>query len=388
MTKKKRWLKWAVAALVLLALAAVVAKKLNARKLEKAATTASKATQGFDLSPSDVVVLQPQELVRTLSVSGGLRAVNSAFIKAKVAAEVKSLTVREGDKVTAGQLIGQLDTSELEMRLRQAEQTAGTSKAQLDIANRTLENNRALVAQGFISATGLETSISNSAAAQSTYGAAVAAVDLTRKALADARLIAPISGLVSQRLVQVGERVSIDTKLVEIVDLSRIELEAAMAPEDVVDVNVGQTARLQVDGFSEPALATVARINPSAQTGTRAVMVYLALAPHPGLRQGLFAKGSIELQRRSTLVAPVSAVRVDQARPYVLTVAEGKVVPKTVSLGARGEATLNAGRESVVEITEGVAPGTTLLRGVVGQLREGTPVNLAASASMPASSVR
>ncbi|MGY4829700.1 efflux RND transporter periplasmic adaptor subunit [Sphaerotilaceae bacterium SBD11-9] len=384
MTTKKRWLKWAVAALVLLALGAVVAKKLNARKLEKAAATVSKTTQGFDLSPSDVVVLQPHELVRTLSVSGGLRAVNSAFIKAKVAAEVKSLTVREGDKVTAGQLIGQLDTSELEMRLRQAEQTAGTSKAQLDIANRTLENNRALVAQGFISATGLETSVSNSAAAQSTYGAAVAAVDLTRKALADARLVAPISGLVSQRLVQVGERVSIDTKLVEIVDLSRIELEAAMPPEDVIDVKVGQTARLQVDGFTEPALATVARINPSAQTGTRAVMVYLSLAPHPGLRQGLFAKGSIELQRRSTLVAPVSAVRVDQARPYVLTVADGKVVPKTVTLGSRGEATLNAGRESVVEITDGVSSGTTLLRGVVGQLREGTPVNLATAASSPA----
>jgi hypothetical protein len=110
-------------------------------------------------------------------------------------------------------------------------------------------------------------------------------------------------------------------------------------------------------------------------------MVYLTLAPHPGLRQGLFAKGSIELQRRSALVAPVSAVRVDQARPYVLTVAEGRVVQKTVSLGARGEAALNAGRESVVEITEGLAAGSTLLRGAVGQLREGTPVNLAAAAS-------
>jgi RND family efflux transporter MFP subunit len=377
----KRWLKWLVGAVVLLALGAVVSKKLNARKAERAAASAQKPAPGFDLSPSDVVLIQPQELVRTLSVSGGLRAVNSAFIKAKVAAEVKSLTVREGDTVKAGQVIGQLDTSELELRLRQAEQTAASSRAQADIANRALENNRALVAQGFISPTGLETSASNASAAQATYNAALAAVDLTRKSLADARLVAPIAGMVSQRLVQVGERVSIDAKLVEVVDLSRIELEAAMPPEDVIDVKVGQTARLQVDGFSEPALATVARINPSTQAGTRAVMVYLALAPHPGLRQGLFAKGSIELQRRSALVAPVSAVRVDQARPYVLTVVEGRVVTKTVALGARGEATLNAGRESVVEITEGLSAGSTLLRGVVGALRDGTPVNLAAAAS-------
>jgi RND family efflux transporter MFP subunit len=380
----KRWVKWLVAAIVLLAVGAVVAKRLQARKVEKAATAAPVAAQGFDLAPSDVVVARPQELVRTLSVSGGLKAVNSAFIKAKVAAEVKSLTVREGDTVKAGQVIGQLDTSELELRLRQSEQTAASSRAQLDIARRALENNKALVAQGFISSTGLETSVSNEAAAQATYGAAAAAVDLTRKSLADARLVAPISGLVSQRLVQVGERVSIDAKIVEVVDLSRIELEAALAPEDVADLQVGQAARLTVDGFSEPLTATVARINPSTQAGTRAVMAYLTLAPRPGLRQGLFAKGSIELQRRSALVAPVSAVRVDQARPYVLAVVDGKVVPKTVALGARGEAMLGSGRESVVEITEGITAGSTLLRSVVGPLREGTPVNLTAAAASAA----
>jgi len=382
----KRWLKWLIGAIVLLALGGVVAKKLQARKLERsaAAASSSKAAPSFDLSPADVVVASPQELVRTLSVSGGLKAVNSGFIKAKVAAEVKSLTVREGDSVKAGQVIGQLDTSELELRLRQAEQTAASSRAQLNIAQRALENNRALVAQGFISPTGLETSVSNEAAAQASYGAAMAAVELTRKSLADARLVAPISGQISQRLVQVGERVSIDARIVEVVDLTRIELEAAMAPEDVVDVKVGQVARLMVDGFADPMPATVARINPSTQAGTRAVMVYLALAPHPGLRQGLFAKGTIELQRRSALVAPVSAVRIDQAKPYVLAVVDGKVVQKTVTLGARGEATLGAGRESVVELSDGLAAGSTLLRGTVGQLREGTPVSVSTAAAASA----
>ena len=384
---KQRWLKWLIASAVVLLVGAVVAQKLNARRLERAAAPApAKAAQGFDLSPADVVVARSQELVRTLSVSGGLKAVNSAFIKAKVAAEVKSLTVREGDTVKAGQVIGQLDTSELELRLRQAEQTAASSRAQLDIARRSLENNRALVAQGFISATGLETSVSNAAAAQATYGAAAAAVDLTRKSLADARLVAPLSGLVSQRLVQVGERVSIDTKIVEVVDLSRIELEAAMAPEDVVDVQVGQAARLQVDGFAAPLPAKVARINPSTQTGTRALMVYLALDPHPGLRQGLFAKGSIELQRRTALVVPVSTVRIDQARPYVLTVVDGKVAQKTVTLGARGEVIGDVGRESMVEVTAGLDSGATVLRGTVGLLREGTPVSLSTRVAVAAAS--
>lgn len=380
----KNRLKWLIGGIVLLLVCALVARGIQSRRADKALASAPAKAAQFELTPSDVVVVSSQELTRTLQVSGGLKAVNSAFLKAKVAAEVKSLNVREGDTVKAGQVLGQLDTSEVELRLRQAEQSAASSKAQLDIARRALENNRALVAQGFISPTGLETSVSNEAAARATYGAAAAAADLARKALADARLVAPISGMVSQRLVQVGERVSIDAKLIEIVDLSRIELEAALAPEDVVDVRVGQEARLNIDGFSDPMLAKVARINPSTQAGTRAVMVYLSIAPHPGLRQGLFAKGSIELQRRSALVAPVTAVRVDQARPYVLMVVDGKVVQKTVSLGARGEAQLGAGRESVVELTEGVAAGATLLRGTVGQLREGTPVHLQPAAASAA----
>jgi RND family efflux transporter MFP subunit len=387
MTTRK--MKWAIGGIALLVACVFIARGLQAKRSEKAAAAAAasapKAPQGFDLAPGDVVTVGSRELVRTLNVSGGLKAVNSAFLKAKVAAEVKSLTVREGDTVKAGQVVGQLDTSELELRLRQAEQTAASAQAQLDIAKRTLDNNKALVAQGFISPTGLETSVSNEAAARATHGAAVAAADLARKSIADARLVAPLSGLVSQRLVQVGERVSVDARIVEVVDLSRIELEAALAPEDVVDVRVGQAARLQIDGFAEPLPASVARINPSTQAGTRAVMVYLSLQPHPGLRQGLFAKGTIELQRRSALVAPVGAVRVDQAKPYVLAVVDGKVQQKTVTVGTRGEADLGNGREPVVELKDGGAAGTTLLRGTVGSLRDGTPVKLASAAAAAAS---
>lgn len=376
----KRHLKWILPLLAVLLVGVGVLRALDKRRTEQAAAAPARETLALDLAPADVVVARRVPLARTLEVSGGLKAVNTALVKAKVAAELRVLSVREGDRVKAGQVIGQLDTSELDWRLRQAEQQASSARAQLDIARRTLENNRALVAQGFISPTGLETSVNNEAAARANHEAALAAMELARKARSDGTLVAPISGLVSQRLAQPGERVPVDARIVEIVDLSRVELEAAVAPEDVVQLAMGQTARLQVDGLPEAMTARVARINPSAQTGSRSVVVYLALDAHPALRQGLFARGRVAVAETQSLAVPLAAVRTDLSQPYVLQVQDGKALLKAVTLGARGE----VNGQPWVAITGGLAEGATVLTGTAGAVRDGTAVRLVGPAAASA----
>ncbi len=372
---------WIVGLMAVLLVAGLVARTLYARSQAQAEAAApAKPPQAMDLNASDIVVARVQPFNRTLAISGSLKAVDSAVVRAKVAAEVKALSVREGDTVTAGQTIGQLDTLEVDLRVQQADQNAASARAQLDIAQRALTNNRALVAQGFISATGLETSISNEAAARATHEAALAAANLARKARTDARLVSPISGLVSQRLVQPGERVAVDARLVEIVDLSRIELEAAIAPEDIGGVAIGQVARLTAEGLDAPITARVARINPSTQAGTRAVLAYLRLDARPNLRQGLFLTGVIDLNTGSALMVPVSAVRVDRAQPYVLAVVGDRVEQRKVTLGQRGELTTGPQTESVVELTAGVTDGMVLLRGSTGALGDGTRVRVLTAA--------
>ena len=384
MTKRNRWIV-AIVALVLIAL--VGWRLVQQRRANAEAAAKPVVAQAIDLATGDVAIVRRRELSTTLPVSGGLRAVNSAFVRAKVAAEVREVLVREGDRVERGQVLVRLDDTEYQWRLRQAEDQAAASKAQLDIAERTLTNNKALVDQGFISTTALDTSVSSAAGARASLQAARAAAELARKSVGDAVLRAPLAGLVSQRLVQPGERVAVDAKLVEVVDLSRIELEAAMTPEDVAGVRVGQLAKLQIDGLAEPVPSRVVRINPSTQTGTRAVMVYLALDAHPALRQGLFARGALELERKTTLVVPQSAVRLDQAQPYVLLLDNGRVLQRVVSTGARGEITLDGAsdgtRETGVAVS-GIDEGATVLRGSVGALRDGALARLPGTTAGPA----
>lgn len=376
----KHWKRWALALLALALLAAGVQRAMQSRQkaaeqaARAAAPAAAAAQPTLDLGPRDLLVASRQELVRALEVSGTLKAVNTAYVKAKVAAELKSLAVREGDSVRAGQVLGQLDTTEFDWRLRQAEQQAAAARAQLDIAQRQQANNQALVAQGFISATALQTSTANEATAMANLQAALAAVELARKARADTTLVAPIGGLVAQRLVQPGERVPVDARLLEIVDLSRMEVEAAVPPQDAAALRVGTPARLLVDGSSEPVTAQVVRINPSAQAGSRAVLAYLSVRPHASLRQGLFVRGWIELERRPALVVPAEAVRTDQARPYAIRLSEGRTERRVLQLGARGLVDDSA----VVEVLQGLAEGDQVLGAAAGVVAGGVPVRISA----------
>jgi RND family efflux transporter MFP subunit len=378
----KKFVKWIVAVVVLAAVAGGAWRAVSARKSQQdAAPVAVKSQASVELAASDIAQVQMVELAQGQPISGSLKAANSAFVKAKVAGDLQGLTVREGDAVKAGQVIARVDSAEYQARVTQAQRSADAAKAQIDIAQRTYDNNKALVNQGFISATALDTSVASLEAAKSTHQAALAAVDVARKALDDTVLKAPISGWVSQRLTQPGERVGPDARVVEIVDLSRLELEAPISTAESVDVRVGQVATLQIEGRADPVMAKVVRINPTASAGSRSVLVYLSVAPHSGLRQGLFAQGTLGTARVQTLAVPVNAVRSDKPAPYLQMIENNAVVHKTVELGARGDV---AG-ETMVAI-KNIAAHAQFIRPTAGFIIQGTAVKVTAAApAAPAS---
>lgn len=374
----KRWIQWGAALLVVLLLAGGVLRALTARKAQQQTLAAASAVPPatlVELATTDVVKAQLREITQGLAISGSLKAVNSAFIKARVTGELQGLTVREGDNVKAGQIIARIESSDYAARVRQAREQAESAKAQVDVAQRQYDNNQALVNQGFISKTALDTSLANLNAAKSTYRAAQAATDVATKSVEDTVLKSPIYGQVSQRLAQAGERVAIDSKIIEVVDLTRLELEASLGAQESLAVRVGQTAQLQLEGGTQTISAKVARINPSAQAGSRSVLVYLQIdnpanAALPA-RQGLFAQGTLGTGQTSLLAVPLSSVRTDKPAPYIQTVENGKVAHKAVTLGTRD----TTQDETLVAIVKGLAEGALVIRGHIGTLSEGTTIH-------------
>ena len=336
-----------------------------------AASANAKSLPMVALAASDLVSVQTIALVQVLQISGPVKAVNSAFVKARVSGEMQDLLVREGDYVKAGQVIARVDSTEYQARLRQAQQQAQSAKAQVDIAQRTYDNNRSLVDQGFISKTALEMSASNLAASQASYQAAQSGVDVLQKSLDDAVMRAPITGQVSQRLAQNGERVAVDARVVEIVDLAQLEMEASLSAEDAARVRLGQVAQVSIDGSIDTVAAKVVRVNPIATAASRAVVVYLALSPHAQLRQGLFVQGHLSTGSRTGPALPLSAVRTDKPVTYAQTIVDGKVAHQTVVTGFIGDYQ----GQTMVEVI-GLAPGTRALLGSVGALLAGTPVTV------------
>ena len=356
------------------------APKQDTSKAAPSASVTTVAAPLFEIPASDTLVATEQRLVQNLPISGNLKAVNTVVIKSRVAGEITQLSLREGDYVKAGQVVARIDPTEYQRKLRQAEQQADAAKAQVDIAKRQYDNNKSLVDKGFISVTALETSFSSLSGAEATYKAALSGADVARKVLDEAVLTSPISGQVSARLAQPGERVSVDVRLLEVIDLNSLELEATMSPADSIDVRVGQQATLQLEGREQAVTAKVQRINPNVQAGSRSVLVYLRLDSVSGLRQGLYGQGQLALGQRQVVAIPLDAVRTDKPQAYVQTIANNKVLHHVVKTGLRGHLLGQTDNTVWVEVS-GVPTNSVVLRGTTGALREGLAVRSASTPS-------
>ena len=376
----KRSTLWIIVAVCVLG--AGVATAMLKKKNAPPATAIAPAPAALEFLASDITTVQPHDLRQLLPLSGSLRAVNQAAVKAKVAGDVREVLVREGEAVKEGQVLIRMDTSDYQARLDQARGALLAARGQLDIATKTRDNNKALLDKGFISKNAFDNAESQYEIARANVDSAKGALEVAQKALADTVIRAPISGLISMRAVQPGEKVAVDNRLLDVVDLSQMELEAAVPAADITHVALEQEVEVKVEGMPQPLLGKVARINPATQAGSRSILVYVRIAnPQNLLRVGMFGEVRLTLAKKAgVLTMPLSAVQGAEGSNFVYAIENGKLVQKPVTLGMRGDDS----NGQAVEVVSGVQSGAQIVRTNLGSLRAGSPVKLTQAAGAAA----
>ncbi|MCU0768035.1 MAG: efflux RND transporter periplasmic adaptor subunit [Burkholderiaceae bacterium] len=322
----------------------------------------------LEFAQADVVSLQPRKLSVELAVPGSVLAVSQATVRSKLSAEVRRVTVREGDKVTAGQIVAEFDTAQLRAQLAERNAAWESARAQLATTERTRQANAQLVKQNFISQNAFDTADSAYQAQLAAVAAARAQLEQTQIQMADSVVRAPISGIVAKRNVQPGEKLAFDAPLMSIVDLAELEVQAQVPVSDVPQIRKGMAAQVDVEGIAGRRFSgRVERINPSTEPGTRTVNIYVSLPNEESLlKAGMFARVMLTTMPESEAMAlPASAVRTDGQQSYVWVIADGKLVRRNVATGRRDD------RAQLVEVTSGLAPSDVVLGTKFDNLKDG-----------------
>lgn len=378
----KRRGSWLVAGLVMIVLivvtilSVVVARKKSTEALPSPAQgqPAASAPQTLEFLPGDVVAVTVGEVQKKLSLSGALRAVNQAAVKAKLAGDVREVLVREGEAVQPGQVLVKMDTADYEARLAQARGSLAAAQGQLDIARQARDNNKSLLDKNFISRNAYDNSSNQYAIASANVDSAKGALEVAQKALADTVIRAPIAGTISSRNVQPGEKISPDNRLFDMLDLRLLEMEAPVPTQDIASIRIGQQVQIKIEGVAQAITGKVSRINPATTAGSRSVMTYIQVAnPDALLRAGMFGEAQLVMEKKSDVpYIPLTAVRYDEAKAYVYTIEKAQLQKTAVTLGLQGD---NNG-VAAVEVTSGLARDSLVVKRNLGDLRLGIPVKL------------
>ena len=391
MTRQRKFLILGVLIIIalMLATAAAIWKRKDGKKPPNPVASelvAQQAQQALRFGPMDWVTVKPTLLASYVPLTGSVRAVDSATVKAKVAGELRSLSVREGMAVNKGDIIGQIDTTDYELRIQERQAQLRQAEAQLLTAQRNADANQQLVARGFISENSSANTVSALDAAKAARDTVRFQLDQALKALGDTRLIAPISGMVAERHALPGEKLSPDNKVLSIVSTEKLEAELAVPAQDLVGIQIGQRLDLQVEGVDTAQAAKVLRINPATSGSSRNVMVYLQLEGSTSkLRIGAFVQGLLPLQSKGQVLAvPFNAVRDQGGRQAVWVVRQGKLEEQLVRTGIRDDrAKAPNGALGMIQILEGLNEGDTVVATALGTsssgsaaMKSGVPVQL------------
>jgi RND family efflux transporter MFP subunit len=256
--------------------------------------------------------------------SGSLRALHEVKVVNQAEGQLLELSVREGDQVKAGQILARYDDRIARAELDKA--AASLAQAEADFAR-----TEKLVAEGFMSSESMSRAATALALAQ-------AEVRLLKTRLQQMTLTAPMSGTVSQRLVEPGDATPKHAHLLSLIDPSRLVTDVQVSELALPNLRVGDRAQVRIDALGERAFpGRILRIHPTLDPATRSGRVEVVLEPLPkGAKPGQFCRVSFAASQQKRLVVPLAALQRDAAGEFVFVYQDdGKVKRVPVISGLR-----------------------------------------------------
>lgn len=297
-------------------------------------------TAGQAVTTVTVVTPAKNEANRTLELPGRFEAFATAPIYARVPGYLKSWNVDIGTQVKAGQLLGEIETPDLDQQLLQARADAETARANLNLSESTLKRTQTLLDSKVISRQEFENRSGDFAAKQAQYQSAKANLERLQVNKGFSRITAPFAGVVTARTTDVGALINVGSSaspaLFTISDSSKLRLYVNVPQNYSSNIKMGDQAKITVpERQGKTYTATVAASSGAIDAGTSTTRTQLALDNKSGeLLPGSYARVNFSLQGvAETLSIPASALIFNAAGLSVATVgSDNKVLLKKISI--------------------------------------------------------
>ncbi|HET7433452.1 MAG TPA: efflux RND transporter periplasmic adaptor subunit [Thermoanaerobaculia bacterium] len=305
-------------------------------------------------------------------LSGTLQPQQSATIIAELGGTLSNVNVAEGQLVARGTVLANISDETAAQSLRDARTAVQSAETGVAMARRDLDRSSTLASAGAVPRRDVDVSRSQVANAEAQLAQARTALAQAQKRSGDQRIVASMSGVVSEKKASSGDVVTIGAPLFTIVNLDTLQLEASVNTEALAALRPGAAVDVEVRGYpNERFRGVITRIAPTVDPSTGQVRVYVAIA-NEGRRLvgGLFAEGTVTTVSRMGLVVPIAALDETNDAPAVTRIRNGVTERVAVQLGIRNEA------EGFVEVVSGLSEGDRVLTGPARTIAPGTKVTI------------
>lgn len=337
-----------------------------------AKTAGNAKTRTVAVSPSDIATIHIGSLSDGVPITGLLRPLESVDVRARIDGDLTGVFVREGQHVTKRQLLAQFEAVTQQSSAASARAGQAAARADLSQTEWNLKQSGDLFHAGAISEADYRASQQAVDAARARLAATDASVAAANIVERDTRVVAPMTGVIDKRLVDMGEHLSSGSPMFTLVRSQTLELAATVPERRAAAIKIGQKVSFSAQGLDFSG--KVARVSPTIDPNTRAITVYVDVDNSSGaLKANSLATGDVVASTvDGALLVPTTALHqtADSGKTYVYRANTGRIEQVYVTLGIVND------QAGLAQILSGLTTGDKVMVGNLGTMSPGTEIQI------------